>query len=729
MDVRADRTCRYGPTEVTIGMTMYPRVPANGKPSNIGAQFDNVGTYVFAPGTEKPVPRGALGELCASGKLVGKGYLNRPELTKKAFPVLEKYGEKIYRTGDLVRILYDGTFDFAGRADDQVKLRGQRLEIGEINQVVKKADVVVEAVATLVLRHPKQQKDQLVSFVVLECGERGRPRVLAEGQYSLLISKLVDACRAKLPTYMVPTHFLPLSNMPLSVNNKVDNKSLKAIYQETTLEVLQSLARREDDAGVWSDIEQRLSAVLMDMTKLQNKDVKRSSTIFELGLDSVSVVGLARRLKKSGFAAATPSLIMQNPGLSQMALALAKSSGAMDGEHARLEVARQKVAAFANKNTFGICEGLQLRLENIGRVLPCTSLQEGMIVRFLDSDMPLYFNSFPMVLGPVTDVRVLRKAWQDVAQATDMLRTCFCETPDGYAQVVLRESLILWEEVDITNEDFQGVASRGLLRTANQNKNLHSPPVSVLIIWTPTKCVLSLNIFHALYDGNSLPLILEDVQRAYLGSFTPRPTQFGDVVAHLLSTDLKEAEKFWKVQVQPTQPLQLGPLDNKASGDHCEELTLEFNGDELDGLCRSLQCTPQAIFQAAWAAALSAYGGAVVTLGIVVSGRSLPLDDIEGVVGPTFNTIPASFGVGGASSWETLVKAIHQFNSASLPFHHTPLRLIHKWLRRTSEHPLFDTLFVYQKDAGGDGELERLWEICPGTVVADVSCSVRLCLR
>jgi amino acid adenylation domain-containing protein len=716
----------YGPTEVTIGMTMYPRVPGNGKPSNIGPQFDNVGTYVFAPGTEKPVPRGALGELCAAGKLVGRGYLNRPELTAKSFPILEKYGEKIYRTGDLVRILYDGTFDFAGRADDQVKLRGQRLEIGEINEVVKKADMSVEAVATLVLKHPKQQKDQLVSFIVvaspeLAAGAKEKPVVKTDGEYVQLISKLVAACKSKLPTYMVPTHFLPLSRMPLSVNNKVDNKALKALYQETTLEVLQQLARREEEVGEWTEAEKRVRAVLVGMAGVEVSEVKRSSTVFELGLDSVSVVGLSRRLKKSGFSAASPSLIMQNPAVSQMAIAL--TAGTTDSEFGRVEAARQQIAAFAIKNSFGITERLGLQPGDVHRILPCTSLQEGMIARFLDSDTPLYFNTFPMVLNADTDVGRLRGAWETVVQATDILRTCFCETPDGYAQVILKRSTIRWEDVQISTEDFQVEAARGLLRAVAQNKTLYAPPVSVTCIKTPTRCVLSLNIFHAVYDGTSLPLILEDVIRAYQGEFSPRPTQFGDVVAHLLSTDLGEAQQFWKANIKPSKSLALDQLRATSAAsplDHAGERKLALDIDQLDALCKQLQCTPQAIFQAAWASVVSEYSSPVVTLGLVVSGRSLPLDDIEGVIGPTFNSIPGSFDVGDAASWESLIKAIHKFNSASLPFHHTPLRLIRKWLRRTSEQQLFDTLFVYQKDAG-DGSGPELWNIVPGAAVADVS--------
>lgn len=795
---------RYGPTEVTIGMTACPRVPANGKPSNIGPQFANVGTYVLVPGTDRPVPRGAIGELCASGKLVGRGYLNRPELTEKGFPALTaRYNHnRIYRTGDLVRVLHDGSFEFAGRADDQVKLRGQRLEISEINHVVKKAGgLTVQAVATLVLRHPKQQKDQLVSFLVVLSDPReqqpppnttsaataGKPTVIFKHSRQLVL-KLVAACWSKLPAYMVPTHFLPISHMPLSINNKVDARALKALYQDTTLDMLQQLARREEEdtaatatTGDWTEAEKLLRSVLMDMTKLDSSEISRSSTIFELGLDSVSVVGLSRRLRRSGFAAAvaaTPSLVMQNPQLSQLASALLAATTAAaqsvvvagTGEAARLEATRREIAAFASRNTLLIAQTLRLQTATtvedgeIERIMPCTALQEGMIVRFLDSHSessspplpPLYFNAFLMVLHPSTDERKLRSAWDTVVGSTDVLRTCFCETPDGYAQVVLNKTRapILWEEVDIATEigDEEGYlqteVGRALARAAARNQDLHSPPLSLVLLRAPAKKrVLSLNIFHALYDGNSLPLVLHDVRHAYAGDqYRPRPLQFADVTAHLLScADLGlEAQAFWKANVKPstvTMPLQFDQRHHSPAevwkGDYAEELLLDIEGMTLGRLCRRLQCTPQAVFLAAWAPVLALHSsnnssgdsGPVVTLGLVVSGRSLPIDNIEGVIGPTFNTIPASFVLGhsgAASSWETLVRAIHRFNSESLAFHHTPLRLIHKWLRRTSEQPLIESLFAYQKDpvTDGHGHDEELWEMMhPGSAVtvADVS--------
>ncbi|KAK4987720.1 non-ribosomal peptide synthetase nps2, partial [Elasticomyces elasticus] len=145
---------------------MHPRLSPEDRPSNIGWQFDNVGTYVLTPGSFAPVVRGAVGELCVSGPLVGKGYHHRPDLTTERFPYHSAYGQRIYRTGDYVRLLHDDSFDFVGRIDTQVKLRGQRLEVDEINSVIKRSCGQISNAATTVARLAPNQNEQLFSFLV-----------------------------------------------------------------------------------------------------------------------------------------------------------------------------------------------------------------------------------------------------------------------------------------------------------------------------------------------------------------------------------------------------------------------------------------------------------------------------------------------------------------------------------------------------------------------------------
>jgi amino acid adenylation domain-containing protein len=303
----------YGPTEVTIGCTMLPRMRANDKPSNIGPQFDNVGSYVFRPGTCTPVLRGGLGELCVSGPLVGKGYLNRAELTKERFQTLPENGDRIYRTGDLVRILHDGSFQFLGRIDDQVKLRGQRLEIGEINQVIKQATPELNEVATLVIKHPKQSKDQLVSFVTrVDVDKKSQDvKVRSSDEDRALLSTIKAACHTHLPGYMVPTHIIPMTRFPLSANNKAEMKVLKSVYQDLSLEDLQILGSMAVEQTVKSTQEREIISLLSKFIGAAESAISSWSSIFELGLDSISVISFARSLREAGFPQAQASLIMK----------------------------------------------------------------------------------------------------------------------------------------------------------------------------------------------------------------------------------------------------------------------------------------------------------------------------------------------------------------------------------------------------------------------------------
>ncbi|KAF8460398.1 hypothetical protein BDZ91DRAFT_422141 [Kalaharituber pfeilii] len=703
----------YGPTEVTIGCTMLPHVPQDGKPSNIGPQFDNVGSFVMAPNANNPLLRGAIGELCVFGKLVGKGYLNRFDLTQEKFPYLEQYGERVYRTGDLVRILHNGCFDFAGRADDQVKLRGQRLEIGEINITIKRADPKVKAVATLVLKHPKQQKDQLVSFISFEDSttKNTSPCIVTTGNYTSLIGTILSTCKKHLPVYMIPTHFLPISEIPLSVNNKVDNKRLKLIYEEAPLELIQSLTYNEEKEAPRSKSELQIQAILARMARLQVSEIKRSSTIFELGLDSVSVVSLARRLKKSGFGGATVSGIMQNSTLEQLAQFLSGSANNTKTNN-NIENIRQKLSAFANNNSYEVCEQLGITQDKIQQILPCSPLQEGMILRFIDSDQPLYFNSFTFELTTYTNIDVLKESWATVANATDILRTCFCETADGYAQVVLNESHLNWTILSFDKEeDLDEVLEKERNHVAHLNRSLHEPPIYFKIIHAKSRSILVINIFHALYDGNSLPLILKDVQDAYHSKYYRRPCQFPQVLPYILSCDLKEAEGFWMKHLRLKRFAPFPRSTQAVGADFTIQRLVAVDGNLIHDGCMKLGCTAQSIVQTAWASVLASYFGHGVTFGVVISGRTLPLDGVEGTIGPLFNTIPCFINVSDNVAWKDLVKQTHLFNAESVSYHHTPFRLIRKWLALSGPQQLFDTLFVYQRLTSEDNTSSSpLWK-------------------
>jgi ferricrocin synthase len=704
----------YGPTEVTIGCTMYPRVPRNAKASNIGPQFDNVGSYVMKVDSIVPVLRGGVGELCVSGKLVGRGYLNRPDLTAQKFQILESTGERVYRTGDLVRLLHEGSFEFMGRIDDQVKLRGQRLEIAEIDQVIKNGAGYEVEVATLVLKHPNQAKDQLVSFVCKSAGRKrsDSPLLQSEGLDRVLMSSVRAACLERLPGYMVPTYILSVSTMPLSPNNKIDTKQLRYMYEATSIENLQQLSSLGDDSSsVHSEDIRRIIEVIAQQLELQPSDVNARSNLFELGLDSISAISFAKALKQAGFVKARASLIMKNQVIFRLATALSSSVDNESGTSNAQRAAEQNILAFSHRHAYSVSESLNVDLDSIENIAPCTPLQEGMIYRSLNSDRPVYFSSFAFRLGDDVNLDRLKIAWKQIQSATQILRTRFVLTPDGYAQVVLKKPQLDWKIVSIDEDEILTdiIGDHGL-EFWRHGRDLSGILWKVVILEHEASSVMTLHIFHSLYDGNSLPLMLDLLDIAYTkGEAITQTPSFHQTLTIGPLCETLESKTFWTQHLDKAHVRPL-PLKEEIEDTSPSMATLKIQPPSgFQRTRRQLHVTDQSLIQASWVMALAKWFKFVPTLGVVVSGRSIDMEEAERVIGPMFNTIPCHIQLLGIKLWSDLVQKCHEFNVSSMLFQHTPLRSIMKWCKRSQHEPLFDTLFVYQKAPVSAQDRKKLW--------------------
>ncbi|KAJ5605924.1 AMP-dependent synthetase/ligase [Penicillium lagena] len=705
----------YGPTEVTIGCTMLPRMSANDKASNIGPQFDNVGSYVFCPNTTTPVVRGGIGELCVSGPLVGKGYLNRAELTMDRFQVVPELQDRIYRTGDLVRILYDGSFQFLGRIDDQVKLRGQRLEIGEINEVIKQSTPEVNEVITLVIKHSKHSKDQLVSFVTKTARDQKNSRAVevrpseADGT---LLSAIKTACHTHLPGYMVPTHVIPMTRFPLSANNKADMKVLKSIYQELSLEDIQKLTALGANRDTSNSQQQKIISVLSELLGSSDLTISPWSSIYELGLDSISVIAFSRSLRETGFSQAQPSLIMKHPTIAGMSSALQMStspSGLPDSLHKR---AKQGIEAFVHKHTHLVLESIGVLDNEVEKIAPCTPLQEGIIYHFLSSNTSLYCSSFTFELEKSIDLQRLQSAWSQAQQEVQMLRARFSPSPDGYAQAILKEDSLPWFYATTPREE----DIKRFLKQRHQQwvwglGGLSTNLWEVGVVGFSDKWVMCLNIFHALYDGNSMGLLLSLVARHYLNQSksVARPPSFLDML-HLgpLCRD-PSAETFWRKHLAGCENRVLVESDHENSASTIYKTRINTT-EHVDRLRQSLNVTEQAVLHACWLLTLHQHYSFVPPLGIIASGRVIDVAGIDNVVGPFFNTIPSNVQLRGLEYWSDIALKCHEYHVSTLQYQHTPLRDIVKWLGKNSDEKLFDSLFVFQRETNDSQAFtEHLW--------------------
>ncbi|AUG76144.1 amino acid adenylation domain-containing protein [Kitasatospora sp. MMS16-BH015] len=208
----------YGPTEATVTTTRTDRLHASAERPPIGRSLDHVGVHVLDEAL-RPLPTGVTGELYITGVGLARGYLRRPGLTSQRFVASPfEPGRRMYRTGDLVRLRPDGQLQFVGRADTQVKLRGLRIETGEIEAVLSAQEGVTEAAVLVREDHPGDQR--LVAYV----GAAGLLDVVA----------LRESAQEFLPGYMVPSAFVVLDRLPLTGNGKTDRAALPAPDRHAT---------------------------------------------------------------------------------------------------------------------------------------------------------------------------------------------------------------------------------------------------------------------------------------------------------------------------------------------------------------------------------------------------------------------------------------------------------------------------------------------------------------
>ncbi|KAF3070043.1 Hydroxamate-type ferrichrome siderophore peptide synthetase [Trichoderma lentiforme] len=705
----------YGPTEATIGVTMYQRVPINGRPSNIGKQFLNVGSYVFRKGTEIPVLRGAVGELCVSGRLVGKGYLNRKELTEERFPTLSEFGERIYRTGDLVRILHDGCFDFLGRADDQVKLRGQRLEIGEINHVIRTGVSEIKDVATIVIKHASSGKDLLVSFLV---GEQQPKVVLAPlADEANLGAKAKEACRAKLPGYMIPTYFLALPFIPLSPNNKVEAKELKKLFNGLSHEQLMDLtAPKSAPRSVNSETALKVIQVLSDFTGVASETIDGETNIFDLGVDSISALRLSILFKERGFVACSPAILLRNPIIADLVAALSEQL-TPSHKDSRVKESQQLIQAYHHRYRALACSVLHVQGEDIEYIAPCSALQQGIISKSVTDEIRgTYFNSFVLGLSDAAAEERVKAAWTELITSESILRTAFVNTTEGYVQVALKNQSLRWIEQTVQNgEDSKAFLDNQWQEWVQQNSEHIVAPLGATLIKGPSFRKLVIHIFHAIYDGNSFDLMLKRLKAIYTGRFTIPSPSFIEALPHGPLWRHDDSRKYWESHLQgwtSSSTLQLSSPHDRAA------LQVRIiDGSPLEDARRKQKVTLQPVLMALWTSVLQKYYPGGLTVGLIVSGRSIDLPGVENTIGPFFNTMPFFNKTLSGQSWASLVRKCSEFSTSILPFQHVPLKSIQKWC--AGGRQLFDNLFVFEVEQKTRDRFPNLWQIEDGPLNPD----------
>ncbi|TFV07231.1 amino acid adenylation domain-containing protein, partial [Bacillus stratosphericus] len=267
----------YGPTEATIYATQYSTNQDMEEFVNtpIGKPIRNMQAYVINNDNQLQ-PIGLVGELCLSGQGLARGYLKSPDLTSEKFvenPFIS--GQRMYRTGDLVRRLSDGNIEYVGRIDHQVKIRGYRIEIGEVETALLDEEVIKEAIVTKY--EDVHGNKSLCAYIV--------------GNRNFSLSQLKEKLLEKLPSYMIPSYFVQLEQLPITPNGKVDRKALPSPNEDLHVKSIYMAPRTE--------IEQALVKAWKDILGIQSLGVL--DNFYELGGDSIKSIQVSSILFQLGY--------------------------------------------------------------------------------------------------------------------------------------------------------------------------------------------------------------------------------------------------------------------------------------------------------------------------------------------------------------------------------------------------------------------------------------------
>jgi amino acid adenylation domain-containing protein len=671
----------YGITETTVHVTFrrVTRADAGRGGSPIGAPIPDLALHLLDRHLD-PVPPCVPGELFVGGAGVARGYLGRPELTAERFvrdPFSADPQARLYRSGDLARRRADGELEYLGRADQQVKVRGFRIETGEIEAALASHPSV--AAAAVVARGDAGSEKRLVAYVVAPAGTPAPSPAALRAHVA-----------ESLPDYMVPAAFVALDALPLTENGKLDRRALPAPGEP------EAALAAEAYAAPRTPVEAALAEAWAEVLGLERVGI--DDNYFAVGGDSIRSVGMVAAARRRGITVTIPQLFRQ-----QTIRELAEVAGVSPGPAAAAAPA-EDAAPFARLDP-AARRGLP---DDVEDAYPASQVQLAMLYHTeRDPGSHVYINLNGYRVHTRWDEAAMREALRRVAARHPLLRTSFdlAAAPEPIQRVHRRAELPL-EVTDIRQLDaaaqdawFDREKGRGFDWTRAPLLRFH------VHLLSDGAFRIILAEHHALFDGWSVASLMTELLRVFVAvrDGLPDPTgappaaRYRDFVAlEREAVASPDARAFWRGVVAEAPLAALPPRegDDTPRADDAPYLWIDVPAETAAGVRRLAAHAGvpiKTVLLAAHLRVLSMLGGVddVVT-GYVTNGRP-EADDGERVLGVFLNTVPLRVDVAGAT-WTELVRRAWEAEQAVIPHRRFPLAEI---VREAGGRTLFEAFFNY----------------------------------
>ncbi|MFN7731086.1 MAG: amino acid adenylation domain-containing protein, partial [Pirellula sp.] len=664
----------YGPTETTIYSTIYKVSDVYGC-RLVGRPIDNTQVYVL-DAQRQIVPIGVIGELYIGGAGLARGYLNRQELTAEKFvanPFTVEAGTKLYRTGDLARWNVDGNLEFLGRIDNQIKLRGFRIEVGEIETVLYEHPDVSQC--AVILREDRPGDMRLVAYCVLAPGTR------------LNVSHLRNHLRDRLPDYMIPAAFVPMQSLPLTANGKLDRRALPAPDD----------SRPDLSSGYVAPrnpIEQQLASIWCDVLGIQQIGIH--DNFFALGGHSLLAVRVLARI--------TSVLQIQFP--------LRKLFAAPTIADLASEIGRLRSGGSIAHDS----DITRLERNNIDRFPLSFAQQRLWFLEQIEGDLTAYNIPFAISLQGSLIVEALRRAIEEVVRRHEPLRTAFAmigEEPLQIIKPIERFDLPVEDLRSLNAEQKETEIARRSRQEAEKPFDLTSERMlrATLLRLSDQEHVLLLSMHHIAVDGWSLRifwrelgLLYDDYRLGIEPSLPELPVQYADYAVwqrrQLAGPRMNQLLQYWRQQLNHVSVLEL-PTDHPRQAlpsyrgaRHLFEIP-ELLTAQLQTLSQTSGATLHMTLLAAFQAMLFRYSGQDdIAIGVPHAGRDR--SELEALIGFFVNTLVVRTDLSGNPTFRELLNRVRQVSLGAHDHQDLPFEKLVEELspeRQLNLSPLFQVLF------------------------------------